>query len=438
MNRSKALYKAALFSFFIDPIFYVTSILTVLFSAFSFFFQSKFFVAGLGSSDLRPFFNSIPYISILTLPLLSLRIRPFLLDDSLPLSPFKRIFTLTLSLFTVLAIPLILLFSLPLTVNAFGSIDFGQALSGFLGLFLFAFTASALTLLLFEIFSNYTALPLFISALILAIVNFLHLLPLYLNTGRFLTFICHSLSFAWHFDSFSKGIFDSRKIFYYLLSSLILILITVLFEEKRCGKKINKLNNIKILLSLIFLSLASSNLYTRLDISRNKTFTVSSVSKELLSQLEGNLRITYFRSSELKDLYPQTSDIADYLMDYASLSKNISFTLEKADEEKLKALGIQGQQIRHSRGSKTEYVTVYSAILLQYLDKSTLIPFLLSTNTLEYDLSQRIQQLVSEKERKVYLACGNGRSIEESYYYVEPWLTSRGFTVEVLNEFNLE
>ncbi|MCR4821693.1 MAG: hypothetical protein K5873_02335, partial [Treponema sp.] len=46
--------------------------------------------------------------------------------------------------------------------------------------------------------------------------------------------------------------------------------------------------------------------------------------------------------------------------------------------------------------------------------------------------------LVSEKERKVYLACGNGRSIEESYYYVEPWLTSRGFTVEVLNEFNLE
>ncbi|MDY2842411.1 MAG: hypothetical protein SOT81_00265, partial [Treponema sp.] len=70
-----SLYKISLRSFFIDPLFYVSSVLTILFCAFRFFFVSKFFVSGIGSTDLRPFFSSIPYISIITVPLLALRLR---------------------------------------------------------------------------------------------------------------------------------------------------------------------------------------------------------------------------------------------------------------------------------------------------------------------------------------------------------------------------
>ena len=95
--KIKPLYKSALFSYLIDPLFYASSLLTILFCAFRFFFGSKFFVAGIGSTDLRPFFNSVPYISILVIPLLTLRLRPLILDDSIPLKPSSRFLSLNLA-----------------------------------------------------------------------------------------------------------------------------------------------------------------------------------------------------------------------------------------------------------------------------------------------------------------------------------------------------
>ena len=65
-----------------------------------------------------------------------------------------------------------------------------------------------------------------------------------------------------------------------------------------------------------------------------------------------------------------------------------------------------------------------------------MIPFVLSTQNLEYDFAQRIQTLVTEKERLVYLFCGNGRNLDEDYMYVEPWLNSRGFKAVKIDEKN--
>ena len=137
MKKSFALYKTALFSYFIDPLFYACALSVIFFSVFRFFFVQKFFVEGLGSSDLRAFFNSIPYICIVVIPLLSLRLRSLLLDDSIPASPVKRVFLLTCASFTVFCIPVVLLISIPLCVNIFGTVDFGQCFSGFIGIFFY-------------------------------------------------------------------------------------------------------------------------------------------------------------------------------------------------------------------------------------------------------------------------------------------------------------
>ena len=187
MARFHSLYKSALFSYLIDPLFYVSSLLTILFCAFRFFFASKFFVAGLGSTDLRPFFNSVPLISILTIPLLTLRLRPLILDDSIPIKPFERFFALATANFTAFSLPILLLISIPLSVLRFGSVEPGQCLAGFFGLFLYGFSASTLSAFFFAIFYSSPALPLIFSAVVLALVNFLHLLPLYVKTGSVLS-----------------------------------------------------------------------------------------------------------------------------------------------------------------------------------------------------------------------------------------------------------
>jgi hypothetical protein len=83
---------------------------------------------------------------------------------------------------------------------------------------------------------------------------------------------------------------------------------------------------------------------------------VSKTSASLCAMLEHPLRITYYRSSELKQFYPQTQDVEEYLKAYSLRNSNISLTLEKADDEKLSRLNIQGQQIKTQNSTKIEYI----------------------------------------------------------------------------------
>ena len=435
MKTSRYFFKFAVFSFLIDPLFYASALITIVFASFKFFFAGKFFIAGLGSTDLRPFFTSIPLVSVVSVPLLVLRLRSLILDDSLPFRPLRRFSVISFAAFSAFSLPVLLMIFVPFSVSFFGTVDFGQCFSGYLGIFFYGFSAISLSIFFFAAFSNFIALPLIFSSVTLALVNFTHLLPVYLHLGKISSFLCRALSFAWHFDSFGKGILDSRNFFYYIALSLILFFLSACFEFRRLGKKISKITIFLFAMIFIFLSLSAKNLYFRLDLTNSKQFSLSETSKNLLSNLDEELRITYFVSNELKNLYPQTDDVKEFLFDYANSGK-ISLSFEKTDGENLKDFGIRPQQIRRDNGTKTEFVTVYSAILLQYLEKSAIIPFVLSTENLEYDLTERVRSLITEKERKVYLLCGNGRSIEDSYSFVSPWLTSRGFSPEILNDFN--
>lgn len=429
--QKTALYKSAIFSLLIDPLFYVSSIITIIFCSFRFFFVHQFFIANIGTTDLREFFQSIPYISILTIPLIIFRNRNLLTEDSLPFSATNRFFSLIFASFSAFALPLLLLFSIPICVNIFGDVDLGQVVLGFCGVFLYGICAISLVSFLFSLINFSPAVPLILSMMILAIVDFIHLVPLYFQIGSLFTFLLQKLSFAWHFDSFGKGILDSRNLVFYILSSIVLLLFSVFFEYKRTERKISKLTVLLFSLTFFFLFFSNERLYFRIDFTKSQQFTVSKTSKNLIQKLSSPLRITYYRSKELKDLYPQSSDVADYLQDFCAVSKNITLSIEKADSEKLSRLKIQGQQIQSSSETKMEYVTVYSAIVLQYLEKQTIIPFVLSTETLEYDLAQRLQQLVTENYRKLLIVAGNGRKIEESYMYVAPLLSSRGFMPQI-------
>ena len=213
MKKFFSLYRAAVFSYLIDPLFYIASLVTVLFCVLCFFFVGHFFLAGVGTSDLRPFFTSVPYISILVLPLLVLRLRHFISDDSLPVSPSLRFSALTTATFSAFAFPILLLTTIPRCVNIFGAVDAGQAFTGFAGILLYGFAASALCLFVFAQFSESAAVPLLVSAFVLTITTILHQLPLYVQTGSALTFLCQKLSFAWHFDAAEKGILDSRDFY---------------------------------------------------------------------------------------------------------------------------------------------------------------------------------------------------------------------------------
>ena len=386
----------------------------------------------MGTSDLRPLFNAFPTISILTIPLLTLRTKRFLTDDSLPFTPSVRFANILIAQLAASCVPLIFLLAVPATVSLFGNVDAAQILSGSIGLIFYSMTAISLTQVFFTFFAFSPALSLILSLASLFAINFIHLIPLHLQVASFPAYLLQKISFAWHFSSSGKGIIDSRDILFYALSTVFFISLCICAEYRRTGRKINRKSALKLAISFALLCVSFSRLYIKFDMSRNKEYSVSKTTRVLAEKLEHPLRITYFRSKELRDLYPQSSDIIDYLENFCRLSEKLSLKIENADSQKLSRLGVQGQQIRTQNSTRTSYITVYSAVLIEYLEKSTVIPFVLSPQNLEYDIAQRLSELISEKNRTVYLISGNGRSFESTNSYIAPYLASRGFMPKIV------
>lgn len=432
MRRWLALYRAALFAYLIDPLFYLASLVTVLFGAVRFFFVGHFFLRGTGTTDLRVFFMGMPYVSAVIVPLLVLRLRTLLGDDSLPVSPTARCSALTTAACSAFAVPLVLLAAIPLCVSQFGSVDAGQVAAGFLGVLLYALAACALAVLCFARFFPSAAISVAVSAIALAAVSLVHFVPLYLPVGNAVASFCRAASFAWHIDAAGKGMVDSRDLAFFLLVAFSAVMLAARVEFRRTGRKGSALTSFLLVLTVGFSAVAFSRLSVRADLTAARRFSLSAATRTLVRELESPLRITYYRSPELKRLYPQSADVAEYLTTYCAQSPLLTLRFEKPDGDRLNALGIQGQQIRTDTDTKTEFVTVYSAVLLQYRDQQTLIPFVLTADTLEYDLTRRVQDLVTRRQKKVLLVAGNGCSIPADYGYVEPWLNALGFMTEVV------
>lgn len=436
MNNS--LYKFSLKNYFTDSLFYILSAFTILFTGFCFFFVNRFFLEGSSSADLRSFFSYLSFTFVILVPLLTFKQSFLIKSDFFPVSHFSKTLTLILSQFTVSLLPVILLIFLPVTVNFFGQVDFGQCFAGFFGIFLVLFCQISFSYLIFSIFKNRNfAIPLFITIIILFLLNFIHLLPLYFPLSDVLSNLFQKVSFAWHSEPFCKGIIDSREISFLLFSSFSFILLTSFTEYKISGRRIDKKTVILLFFTVIFSFLWTERIYFRKDLSSSKKYSLSDTTKTLLSKLDSPLKISYFYSKELNQYYPSTKDIAELLKEYNRSNKNVLLKLENVDSAKAKAMQLPFEQLKLENSSKTEYITVYSSILVEYENQSELIPFILSSSTLEFDLTNRIQKFVSKNERNVFVYAGNGFSINEDYSILVSYLKTKGFNVSEIAQNQL-
>ena len=414
---------------------------TILFSVFTsamFFIKGQFF-AGSGTSDLLNYFSNVPYICILVVPSLCYKKSISLYDDFIPVSRGKKLLQNFLRIFINFAIIIALMLPVCLLVNLFGSVDAGQVFTSLLCLLFYGASLIALCLLINEVFAN-SIVSFVVSALLLAVFNSIHLVPLYVNTNAFFTLICKQFSFAWHFDAASKGIIDTRDFLWLLLCTIIFLYSAwhvIMHKKGRCFTRKQKTFYAEIFALLLLILFNSASYYKRFDFSKTKSYSVSSYTKKLADNLEDNLKITYYRSGTLSKLYPQIRDVSDFLTSYTLLNRKISYTIKDPDKDEeirtmLDNYGVTSQQIQNVGATTTQYTSVYSAIVLEYRGMIQVIPFLMSSQTLEYDMAMRIKNLLQAKNMVVNIIVGNGMSLDKDYNYIIPWLNSQGLLANPL------
>lgn len=417
---------------FQNPVFYLNALIFSLFTTLNFFIRQNFFTNG--NTNLLLYFSAVPYISIIVLPFLCYKKNFSVYDDFIPAKYFTKLAADFLCNFIQYSVIVLLLVPACLLVNLFGSLDYGQIFTSFFCLLCYGASLICVCLFVQELFeSSVTAFV--ISALILALFNSSHLFAVYANLPRFLSDFFRQISFAWHFDAAGKGIIDSRDLVFFIVISLFCIFAADFVHHLKKGREFTKKSFLQILpviLIAIFSLLNSTRYFFRLDFSQNKIFSISKYSKELLKKVEEPVKITYYRSSSLAKYYPQIRDISDFLNSYASTNKNISFLIKDPDKSEqtaqiLKNYGIASQQLMTAKNNSKEYLTVYSAIVIEYKGNAEIIPFLMSADTLEYDLDGRLKHLVSGINRIVNIFIGNGMNLQNDYSYITPWLNSQGF-----------
>ena len=429
----KAFLKYRLINSLKSPSFYILSVLFTLFVSANYFIRQQFFTNN-GTTDLLLYFTAVPYICIIIIPALCYKTSFEVYDCFIPQHNWIKIILSFASNFILFFVMIALLLPGAICVNLFGSADAGQITACFITLLFYGASVISICLFFNKLTENKIA-SLLESLIVLAILNSAHLYTLYIAFPAFLSSLFKQLSFAWHFNAAGKGIIDSRDLSWYLGITALFIALAAIIDEYKKDRRFTrpqKMQNHCILLLIILFILNGSRWYFRLDLSKNKIYSPSAYTKQLLNSIEQPLKITYFRSSSILKLYPQIKDVGDYLSDYSSISKKISLLIKDPDaDEKLKTLlqnyGITSQQLRSVKKTSTEYTEVYSAIVLEYQGNVEIIPFVMQDSTLEYDLDGRIMHLVSGKERFVNIIVGNGMSLNEDYSYVVPWLKSQGF-----------
>jgi len=237
-SRIIALTRKELLSYLNAPAFYGAAVFFLLFCSIWLFYFQRFFTLNVAS--MRPYFGVFPLVFILVIPILTMRswaeerkTGSLELLLTLPFSEWDLALGKFFSAFALLVMMLILTIPLPLTLFPLGQFDAGVIVCEYVGALLMGASAVALGLLLSALSKNQAGSFLG-SAVVLMAVMLISPLTLSLNLPYWLAEIINYFSLSFHFESFSKGLLDSRDIIYYVASTVLFLFITtrvILFRK---------------------------------------------------------------------------------------------------------------------------------------------------------------------------------------------------------------
>lgn len=153
----------------------------------------------------------------------------------------------------------------------------------------------------------------------------------------------------------------------------------------------------------------------RLDLTEFKEYTLSDATRRVLGNLDEIVQVRAYVSSDLPPEYmPIRTEIIDFLNSLQQIA-NDKFKLtivEQPDpaKEQLEIKGIQPIQFQVRKEGEASVKTGYMGIWMQRLTKTDVLPAVVSSQNLEYDLISAIYR-ISQKETetgKISITQGNG------------------------------
>jgi gliding-associated putative ABC transporter substrate-binding component GldG len=174
---------------------------------------------------------------------------------------------------------------------------------------------------------------------------------------------------------------------------------------------------------VVVVSLLSVNYFVRADLTEKREFTITPSSKALLRGLTDIVNVDVYLSSDLPQhmtgFRTRLEDVLDEYGAYGGENVRIAYTDPTSDpelEREVQMMGVRPVQLQALERDRAEVVNAYMGLTVMYEDRREVIPFLLSLERLEYDLTSAILKVTTRERPVVAFLTGHGeKTIGENY-----------------------
>ena len=171
---------------------------------------------------------------------------------------------------------------------------------------------------------------------------------------------------------------------------------------------------------LIVFNFFSYQIFYRWDLTENKDYSISKVSKKSAGELDDVINIKAYFSQDLPTQYITLSqEVGDILDEYSNYSNGKIRTefidpnsLENPEQE-LYVLGIPALQFNVLEKDKQQSIKGFLGMIIQYGDKKEVIPVVQNTQNLEYQITMSIKKLTSEEISTIGIVTSHGSASEK-------------------------
>ncbi|MFN5170336.1 MAG: gliding motility-associated ABC transporter substrate-binding protein GldG [Cyclobacteriaceae bacterium] len=403
-------------------------------------------VLDFGFADLGSFFAVAPYVLLFLIPAITMRslaeerklgtlewlLTKPVSETSIVLGKYVAAFSLAL---LALLPTVVYVFSLYRLGNPVGNLDVAGTVGSYIGLLLLAAVFSAIGLLASA--TTHNQIISFVLAAFGCYVFFsgFDLLAGLITGGQAHLFI-RQLGLMEHYQSLSRGVIDSRDVFYFGSVIFLLLALTRLtlrtrhweagpwMETQRTGDGLSLVN---ALLVVVLASVVLSDVFFRVDLTEEKRYTIKPQTRELLQNLDDVVQVEVFLAGDLNPGFARLQQaVRETLNEFRIYSGNrvqVLFTdpaaaaSEKARQEYMAALagkGIQPLNVIEGTGSSRKEKFVFPGAIISVGNSE--IPVMLlkgnrsqnsqevlnqSIENLEYEFSKALAQLAATDVSRV-------------------------------------
>ncbi len=394
-------------------------VLLVIFLAVNgFFFFRTAYISGVAS--LRPMLDLLPWLFLFFAPAVTMRTmaedaRAGMLEVVLaqPITELELLLGKYLGALAVLASALGLTLAIPCGLALGADLAWGPVLAQYAGMVLLAAGFAGVGVWASSIArSQITAFLLAVGVMFVLVLVGMD--PLLVGLPPALGSVAARLGVLSHFQSIGRGALDLRDVLYFVsLGGVFLVLAYAALMRRKLAPgrppaRRLRLGTALLVGTLLVLTLAGGLIGGRLDLTPGRIYTLSQTTRAMARDLDDLVTIKVFATRELPaDFALLKRDVDDVLRDLRSAGRGKIRIVERdpaddpAARQEAWSLGIQQVQFNVVGQAELQVKEGYFGLALQHAEATEVIPFVRSTDDLEYRLATAIRSITGTTKATV-------------------------------------